>query len=131
MPEGESLSTGLRSLTAAGGWSVGSLPIQRAFYVGGLHTVRGQFARLGEGRVGDAFWLGRAELGRRSMAFRPTIFYDAGWAGPRQDIGGGYRPLSGAGFGLSFLDGLLRTDLSRGIWPEKSWRFDAYLGARF
>ena len=119
------------SLTGAGGWSVGSLPIQRAFYVGGLHTVRGHFARLGEGRVGDAFWLGRAELGRRSMAFRPTLFYDAGWAGPRTDISGGYRPLSGAGFGLSFLDGLLRTDVARGIWPEKSWRFDAYLGARF
>jgi hypothetical protein len=119
------------SLTGAGGWSVGSLPIQRAFFVGGLHTVRGQFARLGEGRVGDAFWLGRAELGRANMALRPTIFYDAGWAGPRQDIGGGYRPMSGAGFGLSVLDGLIRMDVSRGIHPEKHWRFDAYLGARF
>lgn len=119
------------SLTGAGGWSVGSLPIQRAFYVGGLHTVRGQYARLGEGRVGDAFWLGRAELGRGNMAFRPTLFYDVGWAGPRQDIEGGYRPMSGAGFGMSFLDGFLRLDVARGIWPEKKWRFDAYLGARF
>jgi hypothetical protein len=119
------------ALSGAGGWSVGSLPIQRAFFVGGLHTVRGQFARLGEGRVGDAFWLGRAELGRASMALRPAIFYDAGWAGPRQDIGGGYRPVSGAGFGLSFLDGFLRMDLSRGIHPDRNWRFDAYLGARF
>jgi hypothetical protein len=119
------------SLTGAGGWSVGSLPIQRAFHVGGLHTVRGQLARLGEGRSGDAFWLGRAELGRASMAFRPMVFYDAGWAGPRQDIGGGYRPMSGAGFGLSFLDGFVRMDLSRGIHPDRIWRFDAYLGARF
>ena len=119
------------SLTGAGGWSAGSLPIQRAFYVGGLHTVRGQRARLGAGRVGDAFWFGRAELGRSSMALRPAIFHDAGWAGPREDVGGGYRPMSGAGFGLSLLDGLVRMDLSRGIRPEKNWRFDAYLGARF
>lgn len=119
------------SLTGAGGWSAGALPIQRAFYVGGLHTVRGQYARLGEGRVGDAFWLGRAELGRRSLAFRPAVFYDAGWAGPRQDMSGGYRPMSGAGFGLSLLDGLIRMDVARGIWPERKWRFDAYLGARF
>jgi hemolysin activation/secretion protein len=119
------------SLTGAAGSSVGSLPLQRAFYVGGLHTVRGQFARLGEGRVGDAFWLGRAELGQGSLAFRPTVFYDVGWAGPRQGIGGDYRPMSGAGFGLSFLDGFVRMDVSRGIWPEKKWRFDAYLGARF
>jgi hypothetical protein len=39
--------------------------------------------------------------------------------------------VSGAGFGLSFLDGFLRMDLSRGIHPDRNWRFDAYLGARF
>ena len=41
-------------------------------------TVRGQFARpTGEGRVGDAFWLSRTELGLvRSLAFRPTLFYE-------------------------------------------------------
>ena len=62
---------------------------------------------------------------------RPAIFYDAGWAGPREDIGGGYRPMSGVGVGLSFLDGLIRMDLSRGTHPERNWRFDTYLGARF
>ena len=33
--------------------------------------------------------------------------------------------------GVSFLDGLFRVDVSRGIWPERRWRTDIYLGARF
>jgi hemolysin activation/secretion protein len=94
--------------------------------------VRGQFARPeGAGRVGDTFWLGRAELGLGFVAARPTIFYDVGWAGPRADFARPGRPLSGAGAGLSLLDGLLRIDVSRGIWPEQRWRTDVYLGARF
>jgi hypothetical protein len=121
------------SITAAGGYSAGSLPIQRGFYIGGLHTVRGQSALAsGEGRVGDAFWLGRAELGLNSLAFRPTAFFDAGWAGDRTTITDGkYRPLSGWGLGVSLLDGMVRFDASRGLWPEKQWRFDIYLGSRF
>jgi hemolysin activation/secretion protein len=121
------------SLTAAVGFSSGDLPIQRAFFVGGLHTVRGQMAKLdGIGRVGNSFWLSRNELGlTRSLAFKPTIFYDAGWAGPRINFTGSTRPLSGAGIGASFLDGLLRIDVSRGIWPERKWRTDFYLGSVF
>lgn len=120
------------ALTAAGGSSAGDLPIQRAFFVGGLHTVRGQFARpTGIGRVGDAFWLGRAEIARSAMAFRPMVFFDVGWAGSRDDLSRIGRPLSGAGAGLSFLDGLFRIDVSRGIHPEQRWRGDLYIGARF
>lgn len=120
------------ALTAAGGSSVGDVPIQRAFFLGGLHTVRGQFAKpLGEGRVGDAFWLGRAELGRSSMVVRPTLFYDVGWAGSRDALSRIGRPMSGAGFGFSLLDGLVRIDVSRGIHPERRWRGDIHLGARF
>ncbi len=119
------------AITGAGGVAGGDLPVQRAFYVGGLHTVRGQFARpAGEGRVGDAFWLGRAELGSSFRALRPALFYDLGWAGMRDDLAKG-RPLSGAGFGLSFLDGLFRFDVARGIYPEKGWRTDLHIGARF
>lgn len=120
------------ALTAAAGSSLGDVPIQRAFFLGGLHTVRGQFARpVGEGRVGDAFWLGRAELGRASMVLRPTLFYDAGWAGSRDALSRMGRPRSGAGFGISLLDGFLRADVSRGIHPERRWRGDIYLGSRF
>ncbi len=122
------------SLSASAGTSSGDLPIQRAFFVGGLHTVRGEFARLDSvpGRVGDAFWLGRSELGlTRSPALRPTLFLDVGWAGSRRDVNNIVRPLSGAGIGLSFLDGLLRIDVSRGIWPERRWRTDFYLGSVF
>ena len=112
--------------------SAGDLPAQRAFYVGGLQTVRGQFARpSGEGRVGDAFWLARAEVGTGFLALRPSLFYDVGWAGARSDFLRAGRPLSGAGVGLSVLDGLFRVDVSRGIWPEKRWRADFRLGARF
>lgn len=120
-------------LTGAAGSSIGDLPVQRAFYVGGLHTVRGQFARpVGEGRVGDAFWLGRAELGLgRMLAARPTLFYDIGWAGSRLDFAQPGRPMSGAGVGLSLLDGLFRLDVARGIWPERRWRADFSVDARF
>jgi hypothetical protein len=120
------------ALTGAAGMSSGDLPIQRAFFVGGLHTVRGQIATLDEGRVGNAFWLSRTELGlTRSLALKPTVFYDVGWAGSRNDVTNVGRPLSGAGIGLSFLDGLLRIDVARGIWPEKRWRTDFYLGSVF
>ena len=120
------------SLTGAAGSSFGDLPPQRAFYVGGVQTVRGQFARpTGEGRVGDSFWLGRAEVARGMMALRPALFYDIGWAGRREQLDAMGRPMSGAGLGASVLDGLFRLDVSRGIFPEKRWRTDLYIGARF
>ena len=119
-------------LTGAAGVSPGQgLPPQRYFYMGGLQTVRGQFARVqsspDDGRAGDTFWLARSELGLSGVGARPTVFYDAGWAGSSEVK----RPLSGAGVGLSFLDGLFRLDVARGIWPEKRWRTDLYLDARF
>ena len=121
------------ALTGAVGGSIGDLPPQRAFYLGGLQTVRGQFAKPeGAGRVGDTFWLGRAELGLgRMLAARPSLFYDIGWAGPRKEFSKPGRPLSGAGVGLSLLDGIARIDVARGIWPERRWRVDFSLDARF
>ena len=119
------------AITGAGGVSGGDVPVQRAFHMGGLQTVRGQFARpSGDGRVGDTFWMGRAELGSSFRVMRPALFYDLGWAGARDDLSKG-RPLSGAGVGLSFLDGLFRLDVARGIYPEKGWRTDLHIGARF
>jgi hemolysin activation/secretion protein len=120
------------ALTGAAGASAGDLPIQRAFFIGGLQTVRGQYARTaGEGRIGDSFWMSRVETGPRSPGFRPVFFYDIGWAGRRSDFTHAVTPLQGAGVGLSLLDGMFRIDASRGIWPERSWRWDVYLGSRF
>jgi hypothetical protein len=121
------------ALTGAAGTSAGELSPQRAFYVGGLQTVRGQFARPeGAGRVGNTFWLARGELGLGPLlAVRPALYYDVGWAGQRADFARPGRPLSGAGVGVSLLDGLVRIDVARGIWPERRWRADLYLEARF
>jgi hypothetical protein len=54
-----------------------------------------------------------------------------GWAGDRRDFSKPGRPLSGYGVGISFLDGLVRADLSRGAWPQKRTRFDLIVEARF
>jgi hypothetical protein len=120
------------ALTGAAGGIVGDAPIQRLFYVGGYQTVRGQFARPDSaGYVGDAFWMTRSELGFNTVSARPSVFYDMGWAGDRRDFSKPGRPLSGYGVGISFLDGLVRADLSRGLWPQKRTRFDVILEARF
>jgi hypothetical protein len=126
------------ALTGSAGGIAGEAPLQRQFYMGGIQTVRGQFARpsneaggVASGYQGNAFWLGRAEVGTSSIGARPVVFFDAGWAGPRELWNHPGRPLSGAGVGLSFMDGLVRTDLSRGIYPQKRVRFDLYVEARF
>ena len=117
------------ALTGAAGYSGGDLPPQRAWYLGGAQTVRGQLAGT---QVGDAFWLGRAEVARSWPVMRPVIFGDVGWAGSRDrlfDKPG--QVMSGAGVGASFLDGLMRVDVARGIRPREMWRMDLYLEARF
>ena len=124
------IGNGAVALTVAGGTSVGVLPIQRHWFLGGTHTVRG--LRPGTA-AGNAFWLGRAEAGYGFSAVRPVIFGDIGWAGDRtswSDIG---TPLSGVGAGFSILDGLVRFDVARGIQPvaQRGWRVDAYLEGRF
>jgi hypothetical protein len=111
------------AVTGAAGSSVGRLPVQRLWYMGGLRTVRGQIAGT---QSGDAFWLGRVELGTKFAAVRPVLFFDAGWAGSRDAISKA-TPQRGTGIGLGFLDGLFRVDFSRGLYPNKRWRTDFYL----
>lgn len=111
------------ALSGAVGSSAGRVPLQRGWYVGGVRTVRGQIPGT---QAGDAFWLGRAELGTRQGIVRPILFYDAGWAGSR-DGWARSRPQQGAGIGVGLLDGLLRVDLARGLYPAKAWRLDFYL----
>ncbi len=127
------LSRGLGSaldgaLTLGGGTSGGRLPIQKQFFLGGVQTVRGQKAGAA---IGDSFWMTSAEIGSRSVGFRKIVFADLGWAGDRNNFSHPGRPLSGAGVGASFMDGLIRIDLAKGIYPEKAVRANLYVEARF
>ena len=116
------------SVTGAGGTSRGDLPAQRLWYLGGVHTVRGQPLAAA---AGDAFWMGRGELGFSAPVVRPSVFYDVGWAGDRRDWRSPGHPLSGAGVGISLLDGLLRLDIAKGVRPNRGVRVDLTLEARF
>ena len=115
------------SLTAGAGTSLGVLPAQRLWYLGGAHTVRG--FRAGES-AGDAYWLARAELGFGHPLARPTIFADAGWAGSRLDWSRPDSPLAGVGAGIAILDGLVRVDVSRGLARDRLLRLDLYFDVR-
>lgn len=115
------------SLTAGAGVSENA-PVQRQFILGGAETVRGQ--RPGE-MGGESYWMSRLEIGRGISAARLAFFGDVGWAGPRALWSKPGRAMSGAGVGLSMLDGLIRADLSRGIYPSKRVRFDLYFEGRF
>ncbi len=116
------------ALTVAAGTSGGTLPIQRNWFLGGSQSVRGQAAGAA---IGNAFWMSRAELGSSFVGARPVVFYDVGWAGDRKDFSSPGRPISGAGVGASFMDGLVRFDVARGIYPEKKIRANLYVEARF
>jgi hemolysin activation/secretion protein len=116
------------ALTLGAGTSGGALPIQKQYFVGGIQTVRGQRAGAA---IGNAFWLTSAELGTSAIGIRKILFADLGWAGPRENFSRPGRPLSGAGVGASFMDGLIRFDVAKGIHPEKAVRVNLYVEARF
>ena len=117
------------SVTVAGGSSVGGLPPQRYWFLGGSQTVRGQSPDTAHS--GNAFWLTRVEIGQNDAGMRPTVFGDLGWTGDRTKMSQVGRPLSGVGVGVSFLDGLFRFDVARGIYPLKQFRVDLYLESKF
>jgi hypothetical protein len=124
------VGNGALALTVAGGTSVGILPIQRNWFLGGTQTVRG--LRPGTG-VGDAFWMARAEAGYGFQAVRPVIFGDIGWAGDRREWRNIGTPLAGVGAGFSILDGLVRFDVARGLQPadQRRFRVETYVEGRF
>jgi hypothetical protein len=112
------------SLSLSAGTSAGHLPVQRQFSVGGTQSVRGQRAGT---QFGDAFWMARAEIGDARTAAKRVLFADFGWAGSREDWSHQSRAISGVGFGWSLLDGVLRLEIARGLYPSVSWRFASYL----
>jgi len=116
-------------LTVAGGTSVGGVPVQRWWYLGGSQTIRGQ--RADSSQSGNAFWLSRLEIARTDVGARTSLFGDIGWTGDRTTWNEVGRPMSGVGVGISALDGLIRMDVARGIYPRQETRVYLYLDARF
>jgi len=116
------------SLTLSAGGATAGTPVQRWFQLGGSQTIRGQRAGT---MMGETFWMTRAELGTSVVAARPVVFADIGWAGPANRWTHPGRPASGVGVGASFMDGLIRFDVARGLFPRKGFRSDMYIEARF
>ena len=111
------------AFSASAGTSVGDVPVQSRFYLGGAANLRGY---PGGTLSGDAFWAGRLEVANSFPAVRLAVFSDVGWAGDRDGFWRG-RPLIGAGVGASFLDGLVRLDLARALRAPTGWRFEVYV----
>jgi hypothetical protein len=117
------------ALTLSGGSSAGPVPAQRQWFLGGAHTVRGQ--RADTSQSGNAYWLSRLEIGTAVQGVRPVVFGDIGWTGDREQLSAIGRPMSGVGIGASMLDGLVRFDIARGLYPHKATRLYMYLDAKF
>jgi len=113
------------AIELAGGVADGVVPVQSNWYLGGPGTVRGYG---GNAASGDAFWRARFELANRWPAARVVLFADAGRAGPREHLSL-VRPLTGIGIGASFIDGLVRFDLTRATRSPTGWRLDFYTDA--
>lgn len=100
---------------------------QWAFRAGGQGSVRGFDYGV---QRGQSVWAVQADLTPFRRWVTPIVFLDAGQAGPLTELG--KRPiLVGGGLGLSFLNGLVRLDLSRPISPKPAGsgvRLDVVLG---
>ena len=109
----------------AGGIADGVVPIQSYWYLGGPGTIRGYG---GNASSGDAFWRARFELANRWPAARLVLFADVGRADSREHLSL-VRPLTGIGVGASFIDGLVRFDVTRAVRSPTGWRLDFYTDA--
>jgi hypothetical protein len=118
-------STFAGGVELAGGMADGQLPGQSYWYLGGPNTLRGYG---GNAARGDAFWRTRVELANQWPGARVVLFSDLGRAGPREQLSFA-KPLAGVGVGASFIDGLIRVDLSRSLRAPKGWRLDFYTDA--
>jgi hypothetical protein len=116
------------ALTAGAGTSAGTVPLQRLYYLGGTTSIRGEDAGS---RTGSSYWLTRTEVGYGGAGFRRLLFFDLGWAGDRRSWSTNVKPASGVGLGWSFLDGLIRADVARGLQPKGQWTFRMYLNGKY
>jgi hypothetical protein len=110
-------------LEAAAGSSLGGVPVQSRFFLGGAPTLRGYHGGV---RSGEAFWRARVEIANALPALRLALFGDVGWAGARGRFGTG-RALRSIGLGTSLLDGLFRIDLARALNSPTGWRVEFYV----
>jgi hypothetical protein len=112
--------TGELNLRAAG--LVGDLVPQMLYRVGGPETVRGfDYAE----RIGRSFWSAQLDFAlRRRGALSPVVFADIGDA-----QFSGTDPLVSVGGGVSFLQGIARLNLSKGLQPSRGLRFDLLFNA--
>src|SRR5256885_1008746 len=108
-----------------GGMSAGRVPVQSFWYLGGPGTLRGYG---GAATSGDAFWRARLELANRWPAARLVLFGDVARAGPREQLSLAHS-LMGLGIGASFVDGLVRIDVTRAVRSPTGWRVDFYTDA--
>ncbi|HJQ20065.1 MAG TPA: hypothetical protein VJ867_06935 [Gemmatimonadaceae bacterium] len=115
------------TLTGSTGSTVGEVPVQRLFYLGGPETVHGHAP--GD-MVGDAFWMGHLEIAEGHAFFGTAAFVDVGWAGARTDWTRAPSTLRGAGVGIHLLQGLVRLDVSHGLEPAGRWRGDLFVDLR-
>ena len=117
------------AVEVGGGVTGGEVPAQRRYYLGGPYSLRGYDTGS---RQGEEFWLARAEiaalLGRvdrfgPARAIRLVGFFDAGWAGERFSSRGHGLAVGG---GVSFMDGLFRIDIAKGLNDAGVWRLYFY-----
>lgn len=120
VPLGPALVGALEVAGGATGTTTTAVPVQGFFFLGGVGTLRGYDGGIS---VGPAYYRGRLEFANRFPGARLAIFSDAGWAGQGAAIGGS-RPLVSVGAGASFLDGIFRIDLARGLVAPTGWRLD-------
>lgn len=80
--------------------------------------------------AGNAYWFGRAELGK-GVVGRRVVFFDLGWAGDRDHLREVGRPISGVGVGFSAFDGLFRFDVAQGLFPDQQFRVTMYMDAKY
>ncbi len=126
LPLTDSMRVGL---DVAGGSSLGTVPVQSLWYLGGVQTLRGY---AGAAAVGNTYVRTRLEVARYFPVVGVSIFGDAGWAGPRDGFSlrnAADHALFSAGAGFTVMDGLIRLDLARALRPPLGWRLSLYLDA--
>lgn len=114
------------AVEVGGGYTWGTAPPQRQFYIGGPTSLRG--FRPGD-VSGESFLMARTEIANELPAARTAAFVDAGWAGPRNELRFG-DPVLSAGVGLSLLDGVVRFDLARVLRGGNDFFLHVYLDGR-
>ena len=117
------------SLEAGVGASIGDLPIQRGWYLGGPSTLRGFPPRV---LGGAKFARVRGEVARSFFFGDVSLFSDGAWAPYDHRFDGeadDHRTLFSVGSGLSVLDQLIHFDASWNLryFRPSSVRLDAYL----